>query len=146
MVSLVRYTQPVGEVFKKHRRSGVKNTAKLRRAVGKNRLVKTQVLWYFLKTCVSCQCSAWVWFGNIPHQNWKCLANFFFGLNYVKCMHLLKEFVPCQHLQTVRDIFASHLQMPPLWENVDTVSLLPELNFENLNSIFTNWSGLLFQT
>lgn len=61
-------------------------------------------------------------------------------------MHLLKEFVPCQHLQTVRDIFASHLQMPPLWENVDTVSLLPELNFENLNSIFINWNELLFQT
>lgn len=71
---------------------------------------------------------------------------FFFGLKYLKFMHLLKEFLLCQHLQTVRDIFASHLQMPPLQENVDTVSLLPELNFENLNSIFINWSGLLFQT
>lgn len=71
---------------------------------------------------------------------------FFVRLKYLKFMHLLKEFVPCQHLQTVRDIFASHLQMPALQENVDTVSLLPELNFENLNSIFINWSGLLFQT
>jgi len=61
-------------------------------------------------------------------------------------MYLLKEFVPCQHLQTVRDIFASHLQMPPLQENVHSVSLLPELNFENLKPIFTKWSGLPFQT
>lgn len=74
------------------------------------------------------------------------LGEFFLWVEILKCMHLLKEFVPCQHLQTARDIFASHLQMPPLWENVDTVSLLPELNFENLNSIFINWSGLLFQT
>lgn len=65
---------------------------------------------------------------------------FFFGLKYLKFMHLLKKFIPCQRLQTVRDIFASHLQMPSLQENVDTVSLLPELNFENLNSIFINWS------
>lgn len=71
---------------------------------------------------------------------------FFFKLKYLKFMHLRKEFVPCQHLQTVRDIFASHLQMPALQENVDTVSLLPELNFENLNSIFIIWSGLFFQT
>lgn len=61
-------------------------------------------------------------------------------------MYLLKEFVPCQHLQTVRGIFASHLQMPPLQENVRSVSLLPELNFENLKPIFIEWSGLPFQT
>lgn len=67
----------------------------------------------------------------ISHIRTENAQRFFsLGLKYLKFMHLLKEFVPCQHLQTVRDIFASHLQMPSLQENVDTVSLLPELNFE----------------
>lgn len=116
----------------------------LRMAISENRLTRTWIHWYLHKSCVFCQSFTWVWFCNITYQNWKCLEILFFGLKYLKFMYLLKEFVPCQHLQTVRDIFASHLQMPPLQENVHTVSLLPEMNFEKPECYFYKLEWITF--